>query len=79
MLLQKLHNDIMQPHVGGTKEHLGQTVIVFFEALFREWEQRAMLSQELANMTFHGVDVWCHMLSSVNTNKIIHPLPAVHP
>ena len=33
--------------------------------------------QELANMTSHGIDVWCHMLGSVNTNKSIHAPPCL--
>ena len=36
-----------------------------------------MLTQELANMTSHNIDVWCHMLGSVNTNKSIYLPPCL--
>ena len=32
-------------------------VVVFFKVLLREWEYRAVLTQELANMASHGIDV----------------------
>ena len=60
-------------HANTPEVRLRQLIIVFLQSLLAERQKPSMLSQELANMAVHSMNVRCHLGLLVNGTELVYP------